>query len=75
MNISPHSNKQSKYLQKNYTIYRLIHLKCHNIHIGSTIRPLHISVKEHFKTRESSFHKHLIKCKKNDNDFFIKIEQ
>ena len=60
--------------QKTYTIYPLICLKCHNFYIGSTIRPLHIRIKEHLKTRASSFHKHFIKCKNNDNNFSIKIE-
>ena len=43
--------------QKIYTIYRLICLKCHNFHIGSTVRPLHIRIKEYLKTCASSFHK------------------
>ena len=29
---------------------------------------------EHLNTRASSFHKHLIKCKNNDNYFSIKIK-
>ena len=59
--------------QKTYAIYHLICLKCHNFYIGSTIRPLHIRIKKHPNTRASSYHKHLIKCKNNDN-FYIKIE-
>ena len=31
-------------------------------------------MKEHLNTRESSFQKHLIKCKNNDNNISIKIE-
>ena len=54
--------------------YRLICLKCHNFYIGSTIRQLHIRIKEHLNTRASSFHKNLIKCKNTDNNFPIKIE-
>ena len=57
-----------------YTIYRLICLKCHNFYIGSTIRPLHIRIKEHLNIRTSSFHKHLIKCKNNDINFSNDIE-
>ena len=34
---------------------------------------LHIRIKEHLNTHASSFHKHLIKCKNNDN-FSIKLE-
>ena len=60
--------------QKTYSIYRLIGLKCYNFYIGSTIRPLRIRIKENLNTRESSFHKHLIKCKNNDNKLSIKIE-
>ena len=60
--------------QKTYTIYRLICLKCHNFYIGSTIRPLHIRIREHLNTRASSFHKYLIKCKNNDYNFSITIE-
>ena len=45
-----------------------------SFYIESTIRPPHIRVKEHLNARESSFHKHLIKCKNNDNNFSIKIE-
>ena len=54
--------------------YRLVCLKCHNLYIGSTIRHLHIIIKEHFNARASSFHRHLIKYKNNDRNFFIKIE-
>ena len=53
--------------------YHLIGLKFHNFYIGSKIRPLHIRIKEHLNTLVSSFHKHLSKCKNNDN-FSIKIE-
>ena len=44
------------------------------IYIGSTTRPLHIRIKEHLNTHASLFHKHLIKCKNNDNNFSFKIE-
>ena len=60
--------------QKAHTIYCLICLNCHNVNIGSTIRPLHIRSKEHLNTRASTSHKHLIKCKNNDYNFSIKIE-
>ena len=40
----------------------------------STIRRLHIRIKEHLNTRASSYHKHFIKCKNNDNNFSIKTE-
>ena len=69
----PH--KRFKHMPKTYTIYRLIRLKCHDFHIGSTIRPpTHIRIEERLNTRATSFHKHLIKCKNNDNNFPIKIE-
>ena len=42
--------------------------------MGSTIRPLHVRIKEHLQTRASSFHKQLIKGKNNDDNFSIKIE-
>ena len=61
-------------MPKTYAIYGLICLKCHIFHIGSTTRPLHIRIKEHLNARTSSFHKHLIKCKNNDNNVSIKIE-
>ena len=54
--------------QKIYTIYHLICLKCHNLYIGSTIRLHHIRIKERLNTCASSFYKHLIKCKNNDNN-------
>ena len=38
-------NDKSCKCQKNYNIYRLICLKCHTFYIGSTIRPLHIELK------------------------------
>ena len=60
-------------MPKTYTIYHLIGFKCYNSYIGSTIRPLHVRIKEHLNTRVSLFHKHLIKCK-NNNNFSIKIE-
>ena len=60
--------------QKSYTIYRSMCLRCRYFYVGSTIRPLHIRIKEHLNTRASSFHKHLIKCKNNDNNFSIKTE-
>ena len=31
-------------------------------------------IKEHLNTRTPSFHKHLIKCKNNGNNFSLKIE-
>ena len=36
--------------------------------------PLHIQIKEHLNTCASSFHKHLIKCKNNDNNLIFRIE-
>ena len=63
--------KISKYLPKHYP---LLCLNCHNFYIGSTIRPLHIRIKEHLNARASSFQRHLIKCKNDDNNFSIKIE-
>ena len=68
------SNKRSKYIPKSYSIYRLVCLKDHDFYIGSTIRSLHIRSKEHLNPRASSFHKHLIKCQNNDDNFSIKIE-
>ena len=61
-------------MSKTYAYYRLIYFKCHNSYIGSTIRPLHIRIKEHLNTRASSFYKKLIKCTNNDYNFSIKIE-
>ena len=52
--------------QKTYTIYRLICLKCHNCYVGSTVRPLHIRIKEHLNTRASSSHKHLNEIDKDN---------
>ena len=49
-------------------------LKCHNFYRVSTIRPLHIRIKEHLNTRASPFHKYLIKSKNNDNNFSIKVD-
>ena len=72
MHSSQLPNKRSKYMPKNLYYY-LISLKCHNFYIGSTIRTLHIRIKEHLKTHTSSFYKHLIKWKTNDN-FSIKIK-
>ena len=66
-------NKRSKYMPKNLH-YRLMCLNCNNFYIGSTIKPLHIRIKEHLNTGASSSHKNLIKCKDNDNNFSIKIE-
>ena len=66
-------NKRSKYVPKNLH-YRLICLKFHNFYIGSTIRALHIRIKEHLNTRASSFNKHLFKFENNDNNYSIKIE-
>ena len=72
MHSSQLPNKRSKYMSKTYSIYRLICLKCHNFYLGSTIRSLHVRIKEHFNTRASSFQKYLIKYKNNDNNFSIK---
>ena len=74
MHSSQLLNKRSKYMPKTYTIYRLICLKCHNFYLGRAIRSLYIRITEYLNTRTSSFHKHLIKCKNNDNNFSIKIE-
>ena len=62
--------------QNTHTINCLSFLKCHNFKIRSTIRPLHIRIKEHRNTRVSSFHKHLIKCKKKRILIFpLKLKQ
>ena len=53
-------------------LYHLICLKCHTFYIWSTIRPLHIRIKEHLNLRISSFRKHLIKCKNTDINFPLK---
>ena len=60
---------------KTYTIYRLTCLKCGDFYIGSSIRPLHIRIKEHLNARASSFYKHLEKCKNANNKFYVKIEE
>ena len=73
MHPSQLPNKTFKYMPENLH-YRLICLKWHNFYIGSTIKPLYIGIKEHLNTRASSFDKHLIKCKYNDDNFSIKIE-
>ena len=64
-------------LPKNFHYLSLNLLKMPYIfffYIGSTIRPLHIRIKEHHSTPASSFHKHLTECKNNDNNFSTKIE-
>ena len=73
MHSSQLPNKRSKYIPKTFTMYPLICLKYHDFYIGRTIRLFHIRIK-HLKTCTSSFHKHLIKYKNNDNNFSIKIE-
>ena len=48
-------------LRKN-TVYDMQCQKCQHRYIGSTIRPLHVRVKEHFETPSSSVHKHRSVC-------------
>ena len=71
MHSSQLPNKRSKYMTKN--LHYLICLKCHIFYIGST-RPLHIGIKKYLNARASSFYKHLIECKNNDNNLSIKTE-
>ena len=68
----PHNG--SKHMPKNLHYLSFNLLKCHNFYIGCTIRPLNIRIKEHLDIPASSFHKHLVKCKNNYNNFSIEIE-
>ena len=47
-------------------VYQLKCTKCNEIYLGSTVRTLHIRVKEHLKDERSSVFEHSMKCK---NDF------
>ena len=43
-------------------VYQVTCSKCQNFYIGSTIRPLHVRIKEHVTRDSSSIFKHLTKC-------------
>ena len=74
MHSSQLPNKRSKYMQKNLHYLSFNLLKMPSFFIGSTIRPLHIRIKEYLNTCASSSHKLFIKCKNDDDNFSIKIE-
>ena len=43
-------------------VYEILCSGCNNTYIGSTIRPLHVRIKEHLSTDESSVKRHLATC-------------
>ncbi len=45
-----------------HVVYQLQCSSCYQTYIGSTIRPLHLRVKEHCTRRESSVYQHLRQC-------------
>ena len=45
-----------------YCVYELQCLKCSALYIGSTIRPLHIRIREHYGTPRSSVFSHKLQC-------------
>ena len=47
--------------QKN-VVYKVTCLRCQNFYIGSTIRTLHVRIKEHMTRESSSIFKHLQQC-------------
>ena len=50
-----------KCLKRNI-VYKIQYTKCHKFYIGSTIRHLHIRVREHLTQSTSSVYKHLLSC-------------
>ena len=74
MNSSQPLDKRSKDMPKNIHYLSFNLLKMPEFYIGSTIRPLHIGIKEHLHTPEPSLQKRFITCKNDDNKFSIKIE-
>ena len=59
----PISNPKLCYQRK--VVYQLKCQHCNNIYIGSTIRDLHIRIKEHYTTRTSSVFQHKQTCNSN----------
>ena len=57
-----------------HVVYQIQCCKCNQFYIGSTIRKLHIRIKEHLHTQTSSFHKHLVKCKNTGQKFTVTIK-
>ena len=51
-------------------VYKLKCQQCNNIYIGSTIRDLHLRIKEHYTTRTSSVFQHKQTC---NSDFITSI--
>ena len=63
--------KDPKLCFRRNAVYEVKCDKCHQIYIGSTIRPLHIRIREHLNTSRSSIFHHKITCK--NKKFNIKI--
>jgi len=59
-------------LKKN-CVYRMTCNKCKEDYIGSTKRPLHQRVKEHYQNITSSVYQHRSKCQSNFENFEVKI--
>jgi hypothetical protein len=51
-----------KLCHRKNVVYQVRCTKCNSVYIGSTIRQLHIRVKEHLQSEQSSVKKHLAMC-------------
>ena len=54
-------------------IYQITCNTCNSTYIGSTIRHLHIRVREHLSNKSSSVYKHLRSCGNNGNNISVQV--
>ena len=55
--------KEPKLCNASHCVYRLTCLKCAANYVGSSVRPLHLRIREHYTKSNSSVYAHRIKCK------------
>ena len=54
-------------------IYKIVCSKCSMSYIGSTIRELHKRISEHYKNKDSSVNKHMVKCGTSPKDMMVSV--
>ena len=66
--------KTSNICHKRNVVYKIVCRNCQNFYIGSTIRFLHLRIREHMTTKDSSVYKHIVQCGGGLGDLENKVD-
>lgn len=66
--------RTSNTCHRRYVVYKVVCRKCQKFYIGSTIRFLHLRIREHMTAKDSSVYKHLIDCSGNLRDPISQVD-